>query len=90
MILPVSLMRIRVVEGGRKKVNLWLPILLVWPLVLALMVALAPVVLVLCIVWPKGRPFVLAGPRILGACWSLRGFQIRVRDGGDQVDISFV
>jgi hypothetical protein len=89
MILPTSVMRIRIVEGGRKKIGLWIPVFLVWPVVIALMVALSPVALIVCIVWPKGRIYVAAGPMILAVCWALRGLEVRVQDEEDQVLISF-
>lgn len=88
MILPPSILQIRVVENGHRKVNLWLPLAIIWPLALALMVALSPAVLVLCIVWPKGRGYALAGPRILRASWAARGLRVRVRNGLDGVTIS--
>ena len=89
MILPASLMRIRVVGDGRKRVNLWIPLILIWPIVLALMMILSPVALLLCIFWPKGRKLIIAGPRVLLACWAMRGLELRVNDGDDQVLVSF-
>jgi len=89
MILPTWLMRIRIVEGGRKKIGLWLPLFLVWPVVIAFMVALAPVALIVCIVWPAGWRYLAAGPRIISAGWAMRGLEVRVKDGKDHVHISF-
>lgn len=89
MILPASLMRIRVAGDQRKRVNLWIPLILIWPIVLALMVILSPVALLLCIVWSRGRKFIIAGPRVLMACWAMRGLELRVKDGDDQVLVSF-
>ncbi len=89
MILPTTFMRIRIVEGGRRKIGLWLPLFLVWPAVIAFMIALAPIALIVCVVWPTGRRFMIAGPRIVAACWAMRGLHVRVKDGKDQVYISF-
>jgi hypothetical protein len=89
MILPTTLMHIRIVEGGRKKIGLAIPLLLVWLVAIALMILLAPAALVVCIVWPRGRQFVIAGPQVLAACWALRGLQVRVQDDKDQVLIDF-
>lgn len=89
MILPTTLLRVRVSSKGKRNVNLWIPLFLVWPIVLALMVVLSPVALLLCVFWRKGRPVILAGPRILAACWATRGLEVRVDDGDDHVLVSF-
>lgn len=90
MIIPPSLLRIRVIEKGKRKVNLWIPLFLIWPLVIALMVVLAPVALVVCLVWPKGRQVVMAGPRLLALAWAIRGLRVRVKDEANRVRVEFV
>lgn len=85
MILPTTVFHIRIAQGGRKKFNLWLPIGLLWPVVIAVMVVLAPIVLIVSMVWRKHSRCILAGPRLLAMCWALRGLRVRVGDGKDQV-----
>ncbi len=87
MILPTSILQIRITEGGRRKINLWLPVGLLWLIAMVIMAALSPIALLVCIVWPTGRRVVLAGPRVLAVCWAARGLSVRVSDGGDGVMI---
>jgi hypothetical protein len=92
MTLPPSIMRIHIGET-EKGFRLWLPIFLLWPIVLLAAVLLAPFVLVGAILlWPKGwgRPLLLAGPLLLGLVFALRGLKIDVVDGSQRVYISFV
>ena len=88
MILPTSLLRVRISEGGKKRLNLWLPVFLVWPVVIALMIILAPVALLLYVCWPSGRGYILGGPRILVVLWAMRGLEVRVQDRDDSVLVS--
>lgn len=85
MILPPTVFHIRIVEGGRKKFNLWLPVILLWPLVILLMVLLAPLALIASLIWSKHSKLILAGPRLLALCWAIRGLQVRVQDDNNQV-----
>lgn len=85
MMLPTTVFHIRITEKGRRKFNLWLPVILIWPVVVALMVALAPIAIVLSLVLGRYRRLILAGPRLIALSWALRGLRIDVKDGKDQV-----
>lgn len=87
MILPVSLMRIRIVGGGKKKVGLWIPMILVWPIVIGIMIVLLPIALIVCVASATGRRVIFAGPRILEACWAARGLRVLVTDGENRVEV---
>lgn len=89
MILPTSVMRIRIIEGGRKRIGLWLPVFLVWPIAIALMIALAPVAIIVSLVCRKHSKLILSGPRLIALLWAMRGLEVRVKDDEDQVLISF-
>lgn len=45
MTFPPALMHVRISEKGRTKINLWLPLILLWPLML-LIVVLSPLAVV--------------------------------------------
>ena len=85
MILPTSVLHIRIAEDGRKKFNLWIPILPLWLLVIAVMIVLAPLAIIASLVLGKRGRLILAGPRLLTLFWAMRGLQVRVEDGKDQV-----
>ena len=84
MILPTSVMHIRIAEDGRK-FNLWIPILLLWLVVIAVMIVLAPLAIIASLVLGKRGRLILAGPRLLALFWAMRGLEVRVEDGKDQV-----
>lgn len=91
MIWPPSLLRIRI-RNNNIRFSLWLPLFLIWPLVLLAMVILSPLI-ILCAVllWPLGlsRPLLLTGPVLFRLFCSMRGLEIAVEKSSDQVLISF-
>lgn len=90
MLWPPSLLRVRIHEHGTKKVSLWLPLLLLWPLALALGVALAPVaILVAACCWRQGygKTILYGGPRIFRIFCSLRGLEVNVQEPNEHVCI---
>ena len=92
MTWPPSLARIRIVEGGRCKLSVWLPLIVVWPPLLALGIVLAPAVVVVALVlWRsgKGRAVLLVGPVAFWLFCTLRGLAIVVEKPGEQVEIRF-
>ena len=75
MMFPPSIMRIHVGERD-KGFRLWLPIFLLWPIVLLAALLLALFVLVgAVLLWPEGwgRPRLLAGPVLLGLVFCPQG-----------------
>lgn len=88
MILPPTVFHLRIAKAGRKKLDLWLPIILLWPLVIAVMIVLAPLAIILSLIFSRYRPMILAGPRVLATCWAVRGLRVQVKDGKDQVLIT--
>ena len=91
MIWPPSLLRIRI-RNSNIRFSLWLPLFLVWPLVLLAMVILSPLI-ILCAVllWSLGlsKPLLLTGPVLFRLFCSMRGLEIVVENSSDQVLISF-
>ena len=91
MIWPPSLLRIQI-RNNNIRFSLWLPLFLIWPLVLLAMVILSPLI-ILCAVlmWPLGlsKPLLLTGPILFRLLCSMRGLEIAVENSSDQVLISF-
>jgi hypothetical protein len=81
MNIPPLLMRLKTIDGDHR-VNLWLPLFLVWILLLAIAIALSPVVCILAIIlWPFGwgETLVLSGPALYRMVCSLRGLSVDIR-----------
>ncbi len=86
------LLRIRVRNEDYKGVNLWLPLFLLWLIVLPLLVALLPLVLVAALIlWPSGKgKLILYGYimifRLIGYMSGLK-IDIRSRDNNIYVNL---
>ncbi|HPP73573.1 MAG TPA: hypothetical protein PLU88_00400 [Armatimonadota bacterium] len=92
MIFPPSILRIRIKEQDSKGLGLCLPLFLIWPIILAIGILLAPVVLLAAfITWPKGtgKRLLLAGPYLFNVFCRVRGLRVKVKDKEDNVYISF-
>ena len=90
MIWPPSVMRVRLVKAGRKRCSLWLPLILIWPIVLALGIALSPIVAIVALaLWPTGagRPILLLGPRLFVLFCRLRGLRVEIEKKDESVVI---
>ena len=91
MMFPPSLMWLRVHTSERAWPTLWLPLFLVWPLLLLLLIPLSLVVLLVAIMLdPRQTPraFELAGSLFAVVC-GLRGLHINVVGRHGQFLISF-
>ena len=91
MIWPPSLLRIRI-RNKNTRFSLWLPLFLIWPLILLAMVILSPLVL-LCAALLRpmglGKPLLLTGPLLFRMFCSIRGLEVAVEKSSEQVLISF-
>ena len=90
--LPPFFMKIRIVEKGKNKVRLWFPMFLIWLLLLALAIAIAPFVLVAALIlwpWKLGKKLLMFGPMFFFMLGSLNGLDIQVGSLHKQVSISF-
>lgn len=91
MIWPPSLLRVRI-RNRNTHFGLWLPLFIIWPLVLLAMVILSPLVLLSAVLlWPLGlgRSLLLTGPLLFRLFCSMRGLEVAVHKSSDQVLISF-
>lgn len=90
MILPPAVMRLYIAEGGKKKISIWLPIIIAWPLILALLIILAPIGIIASYIYFRSiRTALLLGPRILTTICALRGLKVNVADADSKVRIYF-
>jgi hypothetical protein len=90
MMCPPSLLRLRI-RNERHRFGLWLPLFLIWPLVLVLGLALWPLLLIASFVlWDRGwgKPLLLGGPALFELLCALRGLKVNIKQDSQQVLIS--
>ena len=88
--LPPVVLRVRI-EGNKRRLRLWLPLVVLWPVVVLVAILGTPVVvLTAALYWRRGcgRPVLKAGPLLLYALASLRGLRCNVVSGADRVFVS--
>jgi len=90
--IPMT-MRVDVRGEGRKGVRLFLPVVLLWIIIAALLVAALPFVLVAALVTLRrgtGARILLFYPAFFGALWFLSGLRVDIASHGEKkVFISF-
>ena len=89
--LPM-LMRLKIVERGRKKVNLWFPVVIVWLILFVLLIVLFPLVLLATILtWGRGTGRILLAsyPMIVSILFNLSDLHIEVAGKDQSFLISF-
>ena len=92
MIFPPSIMRLRVHTANRR-IGLWLPLIILWPVVAVFALLLAPLVLLAAIIlWPRswGKPLLFAGPALFRLICALRGLELRIEEPTSKVLIWFI
>lgn len=70
-----------------------IPLLLFWPILLALGILLAPIAIITCLVFvPYGKKLtaIKAGPRLFSVFCALRGLKVDVRSDEEKIYIVFV
>ena len=82
---PPMLLRLRIYNGQRR-IRLWIPLILLWPLVVLAVLVGTPIALVAY--RTRARTILLAGPLLLYSLASLRGLRCAVASGKDDVFIS--
>jgi uncharacterized RDD family membrane protein YckC len=89
--VPV-LMHLRIRPRGKRGFSLWLPVILVWIILWALMIVLFPLVLLAGLLsWRPGPGprLLILYPLVFSAVWNLAGLHIETRDKENEVLISF-
>jgi hypothetical protein len=88
---PPLFMRLGI-GGQRRRLSLWLPLFLLWPVAAALAIVLTPVVLLAALIlWSLswGKTVLLSGPWFLGCLCALRGLEVNLNRGNRLLLISF-
>ena len=91
MMFPPALLRVRVLDED-SRVSLWIPLVLLWPLALALYVLFLPCIVIAAIVtWRTGwgKPILMGGPPLFRLYCDLRGLKIDVTESKESVLIYF-
>jgi len=89
---PPMLLRVRF-PGGQGTWRLWLPLFLIYPLLIGLTIIALPFILLGALVlWPfgKGRLIMLAGVYFWNVLFNLRGLKVDVRDSSHGVLVDFI
>ena len=87
---PPSLIRINIRQRQRR-INLWLPLFIILPLVAVLMIAFIPLLLVAAVIlWRFGlaKPLILSVPMMLSCMCALRGLEVKLQGKMEHVLIS--
>ena len=91
MMFPPSMLRVRVLDED-SRVSLWIPLIVLWPLVLALYVLLLPCIVVTAIVtWRNGwgKTILFGVPFLFRLYCDLRGLKVDVMGPKESVLIYF-
>ncbi len=86
-------MRLKVIEENKKKVSLWLPLFLVWLLLLPLVILLIPFLLLAALItWQKGygKMILMALPMLWSVLAGLSGMRVEVEKKGSIVFMQFI
>jgi hypothetical protein len=96
--LPAVGLTVRVVENGEKKVGLWLPLFLIWPVVYVVAMVVYPflAIAVVCLkvadkreALKKAAIVLMAIPFIFRLPFVLRGLRVEVDEQNEQVLVDF-
>ena len=89
--LPPMFLRLRV-QGDKRRIRLWIPLIVLWPVIVVVVVLLGTPVALLVAARSghraRSRSVLLAGPLLLYVLASLRGLRCNVVSGEDRVFIS--
>ena len=88
--LPPMFLRLRV-QGDKRRIRLWIPLIVLWPVVFVVVLLGTPVALLVAARSghrAQVRSVLLAGPLFLYVLASLRGLRCNVVSGEDRVFIS--
>lgn len=89
--LPPAFVRILIEEHGSKRVSLWLPLFLLWPVFLAMFALALPFLLAgafALALRPRGRDALACVPALFALVTGLRGLRIHVEEPSSRVHIS--
>lgn len=90
--IPI-IMKLTIAEQGKRRVNLYLPLFLLWILLLPFLILLLPFILIAALVlWPSGwgKKILMIIPHGFSIINSLSGLLVYVEDRGKKIFIGMV
>lgn len=87
--MPPVWMKLRVRGGEGRGVRLWIPLILLWPVVFLLAVVGLVFLVVISLVSRRARALIRSIPAMFITVCSLRGLKVDVNDGDDVVFLEF-
>ena len=96
MNFPPMIMKLIISPQGKRGINLWLPLFIIFPIVFVigfiLFLLLLPIMLIASVIlWRFGwvKLSILSFPAVIGCLSALRGLKMDVNQGRERVLISF-
>jgi len=85
-------LRLRISKPGQRGFRLFFPVILIWIILAALMIALFPLVLLAALItWRRGpgKFLILMYPMLAVVLWNLSGLHVETRDDENDILIDF-
>ena len=89
---PPLIMGLHVKREGRMGIRLWLPLFLVYPLLVVLALLLLPLLLIVALLLlPLGWSWavIMVCPRLYGVICALRGLKVDIKKKDERIFVSF-
>ena len=88
MKLPPLWLRLRVLDAGRRKISLWVPLFIVGPIFMILCAFFFPLILIAALyLWQygKGKLLLMAVPMFIYLFFQAKGLNLYVKSGEEQI-----
>ena len=92
MIFPSLIMSVRREMSGRRRLPVWIPLVLLWaPLVLLWIILLPAILLLAAAFWRggRGKVILLLAPRLFGVFCRLRGTALDIENADRKIGVRF-
>ena len=86
MFFPPSILRVRIVRDGQRKRNMFVPLILLWPLALLVALLMLPLMAIVAIFRPRAVWMLLkAFGRFAVFCSNARGLHFEIHNARDNI-----
>ncbi len=88
MKIPPLWLRLRVLDAGRKKISLWIPLFIAGPIFMIICAFFFPLVFIAALIlWQdgKGKPLLMAVPMFIYLFFQAKGLNLYVKSGEEQI-----
>jgi len=85
-------LRLRIAKPGHRGFRLWFPVILIWIILAALLIALFPLMLLAALITRRngpGKVLLLLYPMLAAVLWNLSGLHIEAKDDENDILIDF-